>query len=121
MADLFCWWGQDLTILPNGDLLAIEGLVEGEQRVMRRLLTNTGDYIWHLDYGAGLPRFVGQPEQPEAMNALILSQMLLEDAVSQSPLPTVNTTAITNGISADIKYTDADTGEAAALGFNVTP
>src|SRR6185312_2121492 len=99
MADLFGWWGQDLTILPNGDLLAVDGTIEGEQRVMRRLLTNPGDYIWQLEYGAGLPRYVGQPEQDDAISALIMSQMMLESAVAQSPLPSVSTTSITNGIS----------------------
>jgi hypothetical protein len=117
--DLFCWWQQDLTLAPDGDLLTVDGTIEGEQRVMRRLLTNPGDYFWHNEYGAGLPKYVGQPEQPDAVSALILSQMMLEDAVAQSPLPQVNTSPITNGISTDIKYVDADTGKSVTLGFDV--
>lgn len=119
MADLFGWFGEDLTILPNGDLLSVDGSIEGEQRVMRRLLTNPGDYVWHKEYGAGLPGYVGQAVEPTSINALTVSQMLLEDAVSRSPLPVVNTTGITNGISTDIKYTDADTGKPVTLGFDV--
>jgi hypothetical protein len=119
MADLFCWWQQDLTILPNGDLLTVEGTIEGEQRVLRRLLTNAGDYIWHLEYGAGLPKYVGSPVVPDEVNAVILSQMMLEDAVAQQPLPQVDTTPIANGISTDIKYVDADTGKPVTLGFDV--
>jgi hypothetical protein len=119
MADLFCWWQQDLTIFPNGDLLTVDGTIEGEQRVMRRLLTNAGDYIWHIEYGAGLPGYVGQTPDPLAVNALTLAQMMLEDAVAQDPLPQVNTSLITNGISEDIKYVDANTGKLVTLGFDV--
>ena len=51
MADLYQWWMQDLTIMPDGDLLICSGATktgevmpgcatdEGEQRVSRRLLT----------------------------------------------------------------------------------
>lgn len=119
MADLFCWWTQDLTILPNGDLLSVDGTIEGEQRVMRRLLTNPGSYIWHPEYGAGLPKYVGQTVQDDAIAALILAQMLIEDAVSQNPLPVVNVTPISNGLSADIKYNDNNTGKLVSLGFDV--
>jgi hypothetical protein len=119
MADLFCWWQQDLTILPNGDLLSVDGTIEGEQRVMRRLLTNPGSYIWHQEYGAGLPKYIGQPVQDNAIAALILAQMLIEDAVSQDPLPVVTVTPISNGLSAGIRYNDNNTGKLVSLGFDV--
>ena len=120
MADLFNWWRQDLTILPNGDLLAVDGTIEGEQRVLRRLLTNPGDYLWHLEYGAGLAGYIGQPVDADAVNALVASQVLLEPAVSPSPLPKINTAKISNGLSTDIKYADADTGTPISLAFDVT-
>jgi hypothetical protein len=121
MADLFCWWGQDLTILPNGDLLAVDGTKEGEQRVLRRLLTPPGSYIWHLGYGAGLPKYVGSTAQADEINALTQSQIRLEAAVASTPLPVVRTEKIANGLSTDIKYVDADTGKLVTLGFDVNP
>jgi hypothetical protein len=119
MADLFVWWDQDLTILPTGDLLTCDGTIEGEQRVLRRLLTPPQSYIWHPEYGAGLPSYVGQPEQADAIGSLILAQMLIEDVVSQDPLPKVTITPITDGLQTDIRYVDANTGQLVTSGFNV--
>jgi hypothetical protein len=120
MADLFAWWSQDLTILPNGDLLTVDGTVEGEQRVLRRLLTNPGAYIWHLEYGAGLPRYVGQPADPNSVAALIMANMLIEQAVAQSPLPVVQVAPSGIGyLTANIKYVDANTGVTVSTGFDL--
>jgi phage baseplate assembly protein W len=93
--------------------------VEGEQRVLRRLLTSPGTYIWHLEYGAGLPQYVGQPVVPSAINSLIVSQMFLEDSVARDPLPTVHTRKIVNGINVDIKYADNRVGRIVTLGFDI--
>ncbi len=54
MYDLSHQWGDDLTVGPTGDMALVTGSVFGQQRVLRRLMTNPGDYIWQLDYGAGL-------------------------------------------------------------------
>lgn len=120
MADLFTWWQQDLVILPTGDLLLTEGTISGEQRVLRRLLTSPGMYIWHLEYGAGLPSYVGQPALEDAIASLILSQMMMEDVVAKKPLPNISVGANPLGyLYADIKYVDNEVGEPVALGFNV--
>jgi hypothetical protein len=119
MADLFCWWGQDLTILANGDLLPCDGTIEGEQRVLRRLLTPPGSYIFHPEYGAGISAYVGQPEIADAIGSLILANMLIEGAVAQDPLPKVHVQPISNGLQVDIRYVDADTGQLVSAGFNV--
>lgn len=132
MADLFQWWRQDLTIMPSGDLLLCRGLepnsstlpsnvtVEGEQRVLRRLLTTPGTYIWHLEYGAGLPQYVGQPTLPSALNALITTQMFLEDSVARDPMPTVQTTGSADGsFHTNISYADNDVGRIVTMGFDV--
>ena len=50
-------WGDDLTLTATGQVALVDGTPKGEQRVLRRLLTNPGDYIWHPEYGAGLPRW----------------------------------------------------------------
>ena len=60
MADAFHQWGSDLATGSTGDISTISGQLLGQQRVLRRLLTNPGEYIWQLDYGAGLARFIGQ-------------------------------------------------------------
>jgi hypothetical protein len=145
LSDLFAWWRQDLTIMPSGDLMVCRGIeptgsvmpssatVEGEQRVLRRLLTNPGSYIWHLEYGAGLPQYVGQSfqtrpltpaetpdSQPSQIAAIIMAQMLLEDTVSRDPLPKVKVTPRANGnIHADISYADNRVGRIVTLGFDV--
>jgi|ERR1700729_210825 len=119
MADLFTWWQEDLTILPDGDLLTVSGTIEGEQRVIRRLLTNPGSYIWNLDYGAGLPKYVGSVADSDAIGALIVSQMTLESCVAQSPLPQVVVTPISNGINANIRYVDSTVDQLVTVGFNL--
>lgn len=117
--------------MPSGDLLVCRGIeptgsvtpssatVEGEQRVLRRLLTTPGTYIWHLEYGAGLPQYVGQPGVPSAINAVIMSQMFLEDTVARDPLPTVRTAPIVDGISVNIAYADGNVGRIVTLGFDI--
>jgi phage baseplate assembly protein W len=119
--DIFHWWEQDLVILPTGDLLLASGTIEGEQRVLRRLLTSPGKYVFHLEYGAGLPNYVGQPVPVQSVASLISSQMALEDAVSQSPLPVVQARGNALGsLNVNIKYVDANTGLPALLDFDVS-
>ena len=130
--------------MPSGDLMVCRGIeptgsitpstatVEGEQRVLRRLLTNPGSYLWHLEYGAGLPQYVGQPAQnrpvtpgespdqlPNQISALILSQMLLEDTVARDPLPKVRTRSYVDGLSVNISYADNNVGRIVMLGFDI--
>src|SRR5258708_16619680 len=99
MRDLFQWWHQDLTILPNGDLMVCRGIeptgsltpssttVEGEQRVLRRLLTSPGSYIWHLEYGARLPQNVGQPVPTRPPNPVRRPELLPKH--NHAPIPSL--------------------------------
>ena len=120
MADVSHLWGQDLTAGANGDLATVSGAALGRQRVLRRLLTNPGDYIWHLDYGAGLSAYVGQPEATVVIQAVVVAQLALESAVAQSPPPTVTTNATPDGVVVvSISYVDADTGEPQVIGISV--
>ena len=52
-------WSGDLSLGPTGDLETNSLQEEVKQRVIRRLFTNPGDYIWHPGYGAGIGRAVG--------------------------------------------------------------
>ena len=107
MADIFHQWGTDLVIGPTGDIGTIDGSAWGQQR----LLTNPGDYIWQLDYGAGLARFIGQPASPLQIRAIIRSQIFKEASVARQPEPLINV-QISPGSTSDMW-----TPKAAKLGY----
>lgn len=125
MPELWHDWGSDLVFSSTGDLLLADGTDEGRQRVLRRLLTNPGSYVFHVDngpvkaYGAGLPGKVGSTIDAKAIQALCLSQMFLEQAVARSPAPTVDVQQIPNGIYVSVQYTDAQSNQPVALAFNI--
>jgi hypothetical protein len=119
--DLAHWFGQDLNVSASGDLLTVDGTAKGQQRILRRLLTNPGDYIWEPTYGAGLASKIGQPFDADACEAIIRSQLFLEPVVSRTPAPVISVTQITNGLYVQIQYTDSDTGQIVPLSFSVTP
>ncbi len=119
MADLFHSFGSDLVISPTGDLAAASGPILGQQRVLRRLLTNPGDYIWQPDYGAGLASFVGQPAAIDQIKATIRSQIFKEAAVARTPEPTINVTFDQSGtVYVHVRYADATTGQTQLLSFS---
>lgn len=130
--DLYHYWSGDLTAAANGDFLAASDSERTKQRILRRLLTNPaqkdaagnvivpGDYIFHPDYGAGLPRLVGSLATPAEIRALIRGQMLMEASVARNPAPVITVTRISDGINVDITYNDASTGTPIVLAFNVS-
>lgn len=113
-------WDVDLRLSPSGDLGRVSGLERSKQRVLRRLLTNPGDYIWHPEYGAGLPRKVGSTLDVAKLTALIRGQMLLEVSVARSPAPTVSVQAIPNGAAIRISYVALPDRQPVALAFEVS-
>jgi hypothetical protein len=117
--DLYQVFGSDLSPSNSGDLLSVNGLEMGKQRVLRRLLTNPGDYIFHPEYGAGLPQYIGAVMDIPKITSVIKGQMKLEACVSQNPPPTINISQITNGISVSISYIDSGTQQAVYLDFPV--
>lgn len=122
MADLYHMWGTDIQFSAGGDMLMTGGSEEGRQRVLRRLLTSQGQYLWDLGYGAGLPRLIGRAPTVQTVQAVTLSQMLLEAVVAHDPPPVVVVTPLqgTNqGYSDDISYVDVGTGDPVFLGFDV--
>jgi hypothetical protein len=124
MADVFHQWGADLVVGPTGDIGAIDGSSWGQQRVLRRLLTNPGDYIWQLDYGAGLGRFIGQPASPLQIRAVIRSQIFKEVSVARQPEPLINVQISPGGASSTvyvyIRYVDAESSQTRVLSFSVS-
>lgn len=116
MPDASLPWGGDLAPGPTGDLAAAAGAALGRQRVLRRLLTNPGDYVWHPDYGAGLARFIGQPVSSAAIRAAIRAQIFREPAVARQPEPVIDIAAGPPGtLSIAIRYTDAGSAEPVSL------
>jgi hypothetical protein len=121
MADIGHFFSGDLQLGATGDLLVVDSVLESQQRILRRLLTNPQDYIWHPDYGAGLPGKIGLPLDESALDSLIRSQMFLEESVVQNPAPQVITSLIPNGIDVQIQYVEADSSQPTTLSFDVTP
>lgn len=120
MPDLWHQFGDDLLATPSGDLATVDGMQLGRQRVLRRLLTNPGDYLWQLDYGAGLARFVGEPVDTARLRAVIRTQIFREAAVARSPEPVIDVQPAPAGaVYVGITYTDAPSGATQLLNFTV--
>jgi len=122
--DLFHVWELDLTTSASGDLALVSGSTLGQQRVLRRLLTNPGDYIWHTDYGAGLAGFVGMPANEKQIMATIRSQIFQEAAVARTPEPVIDVQVSPAGalstVYVNIQYTDSLNGETQMLTFSIS-
>ena len=112
--------GEDLTLSPTGDLAVSTGLNRTKERLLRRLITNAGEYVWHVKYGAGLPGYIGKALDPGQVKAVIRSQMAQEESVLQNPEPTISIVAIQNGVAVSIAYQDAQTNSPVTLSFNAT-
>lgn len=107
MADLEMSWAGDLTVSSTGDLATIADPSLGTERVLRRLMTNPGDYLWNPGFGAGLSRYVGQPVNLAELQALIRTQMQLEAAVSATPEPVISISSENTGLFIQIRYEDS--------------
>jgi hypothetical protein len=89
MSDIYLEWATDLLAGSSGDLALVDGSDQTNQRVVRRLLTSPGDYIWNLGYGAGLGTFVGSITNLQDVEAVIRNQISLEPTVPSTPAPNV--------------------------------
>ncbi|MEB0133523.1 phage tail protein [Pseudomonas sp. CCI2.4] len=119
MNDLNHYVGGDLSLSPTGGLSPVFGLDRGKQRVLRRLITNPGDYLFHTEYGAGLGQYVGALMNIPQIIALIRGQILLEDCVAATPKPAISVSSQNDTLSVSIGYTDAPSGEPLTLSFEV--
>lgn len=120
MPDLSHQFGSDLQASANGDLLTADSVALSQQSVLRRLLTNPGDYIWHPNYGAGLPQMIGKPIDVATVTGIIQGQMFQEASVARSPPPEITVSSIPNGMFVDIEYTEVDSQQTVTLSFPVT-
>jgi hypothetical protein len=116
MTDINLTMGSDLVLGPTGDLSIVSGTLEGQQRVLRRLLTNPIDYIWHVDYGGALGSMVGKPTDALLIAGIIRGQLSKEAVVSQNPPPSIKVeVSVIGSVTVDIQYVDADTGQNVVL------
>jgi phage baseplate assembly protein W len=123
LCDLDQTWSTDLSASNNGDVATVVGALRGQQRILRRLMTNPGDYIFQPDYGAGVPQYVGQNQSKATLDLIsgtITGQILMEAVVAADPAPVVTLQQMPDfSLDVNIQYTDAPTGNPVVLSFNV--
>ena len=116
--DLYLDFGGDLSLSPSGDVQTVADPLKTQQRIIRRLLTNLGDYIWNPLYGAGLPQFIGSPTSVPTITAIVQAQIALENTVAPTPAPVITVSSQPTGVvTVSIAYTDAATGQSSTLTF----
>lgn len=117
-------FGNDISLNSVGDITQSDGAELSKQSIIRRLLTNPGEYIWHPTYGAGIGRFVGENLSSanfDEIKNLIVSQMLMEETVAQSPLPVITLQAQNGSVLVcDITYYDAVLKNPLTISFKVS-
>lgn len=121
LAEVGHLWGSDLRLSPTGDLSLVIGADRSKERVLRRLLTNTGDYLFAADYGGNIPAEVGEIANNAKIDGLVRGQMRLEQTVSQAAPPSVSVTNTAKGVAVGISYIAAPDQTPAALSFTVSP
>ena len=120
MPDIYEYVGSDIGTSPTGDLQPVSGSLQGQQRILRRLMTNPGSYIFQPGYGAGLASYIGKTTTEPQLQGIVQRQMLLEPSVAQDPAPVVGVSFTTDGtFTVNITYTDAQTGTRLTLEFDV--
>jgi phage baseplate assembly protein W len=120
LPDIAHEWNADLIAGPSGDLALRTGATMVQQRIVRRLLTNAGDYIWNPDYGAGLSGFVGQIADSDRIAAIVGAQIVKEPAVAKFPPPSIEAEMSGDrGVVVNIKYQDAATEASATLALTI--
>ena len=120
MPDAYLDWEGDFVVSASGGLLLAEGVDFANQRILRRLLTAIKGYVWHPEYGIGLPQKIGRFANVYTLYALVRSQIALESSVAKSPAPTIGVaedSANPGLFVISIKYTYAATGEPVTLTF----
>lgn len=120
MADLSLEWKGDFSFTNSGDIALADADVYARQRIERRLFTSVNGYLWHLNYGAGLPQKIGLPGVLLSLNALVRSQIALEAAVSPTPAPVINVTEPQFGLfEIEIQYQSASSQQ--QINLTITP
>ncbi|MBV8656629.1 MAG: phage tail protein [Burkholderiales bacterium] len=115
------WFGSDLQLTPIGGIALAAQIMMQNQRIVRRLLTNPGAYIFEPTYGAGLGQYIGQLFDQRSVTAVIVDQLALEVNIATTPAPTVTVTPIVAGFQVQILYYLVGNPQVVPLSFAVTP
>lgn len=119
MADVSLEWHDDFQPDSTGDLYVVDGDDEVRQRLERRLFTAVQGYVWHADYGAGLPQKIGSVLSVSEIKSIVASQLALEASVAPSPPAQLTVSEAPGGIvTIGILYFDAKTGT--SVSFAIT-
>lgn len=119
MAEVYHWWSDDLSFGATGDLRLTDGIEAGQQRVVRRLMSTSDELRFHSGYGAGLPAWVGRPQDVRKIKAVVQAGMRREEAVLQTPPPVVTVDPLLNGLFVSVRYVDSRTRQTKLLQFTV--
>lgn len=112
MSDLYHVSGYDITLSESGDVGNVTGVEFSQQRVLRRLATNAGAYIFALQYGAGLSGRIGYGDTSTDLVSLITEQLAKEASVAQSPPPEISIVMSKGGrTTIRIVYIASETGQ----------
>lgn len=121
MTDVSLEWTADFQPDSTGDLMVVDGDDEVRQRLERRLFTAVAGYVWHSNYGAGLPQKIGSVLSVSEINSIVSSQLALEASVAPSPPAQLTVSADKNNpnqVNISILYWDAKTG--VSVSFTIT-
>ena len=125
MMAVVCPWGADLSIGPTGDIAVLPVSDELKYRIIRRLLTNPGDCVWHSEYGAGIGNRVGQPFSLRSIESMIQYHIKYESRVKLVPVPKVIAAETDDkspsGATITIQYSaiDVPIGKSVVFGLHV--
>lgn len=119
MSDFWLDWHSDFIVSSKGGLVIATGDDYSRQRLQRRFMTAVHGYVWHREYGAGLPQKVGDPWSPSYIEAICQAQAVLEASVAPNPPPVIKVREVIAGlVSIDVQFTSAHTG--LSVQFNIT-
>lgn len=123
MIAIVCEWGGDLAVGPSGDIAVAPVQAEAQLRIVRRLLTNPGEYIWHVHYGAGMGKYVGEPSSPSVIENDVLNQLQYENIIVASPSPSILVGQSLDGVfsatSVNIQYQVVGASEGISVVLNL--
>ena len=121
--DVYHEIGDDIQLDSTNDLQLVFDTNETNQRIMRRLFTNKGTYIWNAAFGASIPWKLGETLSVEAYRDVInqvTAAVLEDDEVAKDPPPEISIKTTTNGLICYIRYYNLSSEEHDTITFKVT-
>lgn len=115
--------GDDILLDKSNDLLFVFDTDETNQRIMRRLFTNKGTYIWNAKWGASIPWRVGDTLSAEVYREIvneIRAAVLEDDDVAKDPPPEITIEQISNGLICYIRYYNLSEDEHDTISLRIT-